>query len=68
MKDLFNTNDYVGKYIALDDEDRLVSFAGDIHDVIKEAEQYANFKDKYGVKIYKIFDITTRKVIMEIIS
>jgi len=68
MKDLFNTDNYVGKYIALDDMDRLVSFEEDIDKVIENVKEYSNFKDKFGVRIYKIIDINIRKVIMEIIS
>ena len=48
---------YNGKWVALDDKDRIVSFLRkDRKEMLKDIQIYRNYLDNFGVRVYKTFD------------
>jgi len=59
-------NKYVGKWVALDEENRIVSF-GDKNKVECDIKKYANIKSKYSIKLYNIIDIEISNIIKSLL-
>lgn len=47
---------YINKWVALDDKDRLVSFARNRKEMLEDIEIYNNYIDNFKVRVYKLFD------------
>ena len=57
IKNKYNPGEYINKRVSLDKQDRLIFISDEKSEVISASECYSENKNKYGVKIYKIFEL-----------
>lgn len=47
---------YINKWVAMDDKDRIISFAPTRKEMLEDIINYNNYLDNFKVKVYRIFD------------
>lgn len=62
----FDLNEYYGKWVAIDDKDRIISFA-EKEECKKESTDFKNFLNEYNIRLYPIIDKDISSTIKELI-
>jgi len=55
--------DYIGKWVALDDKDRIISIAKNRKDLLEDIIVYEDYLNNHGVKVYKLMDKDNSNII-----
>ena len=59
---------YINKWVAMDNKDRIVSFAPDRKEMLEDVEIYNNYLDNFKVKVYKLFDKDESNIIRGLLN
>ena len=63
----FEVKDYYAKYVAIDDKDRIISFASNKTEAINDSIDYNKHLDEFGVRIYPIIDRHIKDTLKELV-
>jgi hypothetical protein len=59
---------YINKWVAMDDKDRIISFAPDRKAMLEDILTYTNYRDNFKVSVYKIFDKDESNIIRGLLN
>ena len=59
---------YYGKWVALDEKDRLISYGKNRIGVLDDVNDFSFWLKNHGIKLYKIYDPHDRQLIISLLD